>query len=128
MPGKERGTKGATGIAGGRLNPDVFKGTFSQNSAVADTVQGNPAREAEVFLPGDFVDVPGGAQHHFFGNYLDRSCQVHLFLRELGFRFSWRTAKQPVEFLIGHGQTDAVVEILHVQPVGAVFFEVHEVR
>jgi hypothetical protein len=69
---------GTAGIPGCRLDPQPFERPLSKNAAIAHTIQSNPSGEAEVFLSCFPVHVLRHLQHHFFGDFLDRSSQIHL--------------------------------------------------
>ena len=120
MPGEQGGAEGATGIAGGGLNPDVVEDSLAQDAAVGDAVQGDAAGEAKIFEAGFAAGVAGDAKHDLFGHVLDGAGEVHVALGEGGFGVAGRAAEEAVEAAIGHGEADAVIEIGHVEPEGAV--------
>ena len=114
------------GVTGGRLDPQAFERALTQDPPVADAVQGHTAGETQVLRTGFAVDRPGQAQHHFFRDVLDRPRQIHLSLRQSRLRLPGRTAEQHIELSIGHGQSGAVVEVLHVEPERAVRLQIHQ--
>ena len=48
MPHKNGGAQRASGIAGSRLNPDILKRPFAQQTAIGNAIEGDPAGEDEV--------------------------------------------------------------------------------
>ena len=74
------------------------------------------------------VERAGQAEHHLLGDLLDRARQVHLPLGQLRLRLARRAAEQRRRSLrVRHREPGAVVEVLHVQPEGAVRLEVEQV-
>ena len=69
-------------ITGGRLNPNIFKRSFTQNSAVGNTIQRDSAGHTEPLHPRFFVHKARHPKHRFFRNYLDAPRQVHFALRD----------------------------------------------
>ena len=57
---------------------------------------------------------------------LHRGRQVHLPLRHLRLGLSGRPAQELVELPRGHGQSLAIVEVAHVEPIGAVLLEIND--
>ena len=52
VPDEQSHAQGAAGITGRRLNPDVFKGSLSQDAPVADAVERHTSGHAQVLHPG----------------------------------------------------------------------------
>ena len=52
MIGGKRRTERAAGIAGGRLNPDVFETPVAQHLAVGDAIERHAAGETQIALAG----------------------------------------------------------------------------
>ena len=111
----ERDAQGAASVAGGWLNPNILEGAFSQNAAVADTVERNAAGQAQVGHPGLVMNVTRHPQHDLLGHRLDGRGKVHLTLGDLRFQRPGGAPEQPIEPAIGHRQAMEVVEILHVE-------------
>ena len=80
MPDHGSRTQRTAGITGGGLDPDVFKGTFTQQAAIGHTVECHAAGQAEVFFAGIGMQRAGKTQHHFFGHGLNGCRQIHLAL------------------------------------------------
>ena len=127
VPDEQGSPQSAAGIAGGGLNPDVLERPFTQQPAVGDAVERHATRHHEVLHPGLAVQLAPYAQHDLLGHFLDAGRQVHVPLLQPGVRLARRSAEELVESLIGHRQTLAVVEVVHVQPKTAVRLEVDEV-
>ena len=121
MPDRQRGAERAAGIARGRLHPDVLERAVAQDLAVGDAVERDAAGEAEVVEAVFARQRARKPQHHLLGHRLDRGGDVHVERREqfLG-RVAHRRAEQVGEFPIGHGQAGAIIEIVEVEPEGAV--------
>jgi len=81
----EGGAEGAAGVAGRGLDPEALEDAVAQQATVGDAVERDAAGEAEVFLAGPALHVPGHAQHDFFGHHLDAGGKVHLALRQGAF-------------------------------------------
>ena len=116
----------ATGIAGGRLNPEPLEWSLAEDPAVADAVERHAPREAEIIQARFPMRRARHAEHHLFAHRLDRPGQVHLLLGQPRLRFTGRTAKELVEGLARHGEAREIVEVLLVEPEGAVLPEVHQ--
>ena len=71
VPDESGGPEGTAGVAGGWLDPDVFKRAFAEQPAVGDTVECDSARKHQIFHPGALVHVPGDPEHSFFRDSLD---------------------------------------------------------
>ena len=115
MPDQQRRTQCAAGVPRRRLNPNPVEETLAKNPAVGYAIQRHTAGQAQIALAGFFADMSRHAKEDFLGNLLDRSRQIHVALSEFRLRFAGRAAEQPLEFAVGHGKTNAVVEIAHVQ-------------
>ena len=48
IPAQESGAERATGVARGRLDPDFLEKSFTENPAVADTIERNAAGQTEI--------------------------------------------------------------------------------
>ncbi len=81
----------------------------------------------QIFHFGLAVNFAGHAQHGFFGDFLNAGGKVHMALFEHGFRRAGRTAKELMKSAIGHGEPLAIVEVIHVHPEAAVWFEIEQV-
>ena len=66
-------------------------------------------------------------QHDLLGHRLDRRGEIHLALRERSLRLARRSAEQRVEARVGHREAGAVVEVVEVEPEGAVVLDVDQV-
>ena len=84
-----------------------------------------PARH-RFFSPGLARDRGGELEHHLLGDRLDRRGQVHFALGERRFGLARRRAEQRIEARVGHRQPGAVVEVVQVQPEGAIVLDVDE--
>ena len=86
VPDVQRHADGSTCVAGGRLDPDLVEDLLAENPAVADAVQRDAARQAQVAEPGPLPRVARHLQHGLFGDVLDRSREIHFALRSAGSR------------------------------------------
>src|SRR5262245_50222396 len=111
MPDKQSYPQGATRIARGGLNPDVFERAFTQDTAVTYTVQRHPSGKTEVFHPRLGIQITGSAEHDLFGYLLDGGRNIHLPLGDWGVRLPRRTTKKDVELLRCHGQALTIIEV-----------------
>ena len=114
MPDEEGRSQSATCVPRCRLDPDVFKGTFAQDLAVTDTVEGDATGQHQIVQARLSVQVSCHSQHDLFANDLNRGGEVHLSLRDLRFGGSWGATEQPMEFGRCHRQPLAVIEVAHV--------------
>src|SRR4051794_3990408 len=114
MPYRQSSADRPTGVASRRLDPQSVKGSFSKNSAVSDTVQRNSPRQAEVFGSGLAMQTSHETEHHFFRNFLDRACEIHITLSQFAFRLTRRPAKQMIELTVSHGKSGAIIEKVNV--------------
>src|SRR5207247_9137909 len=71
MPGKQRRSKRAAGVARGRLNPNSIENPFSQNFCIGDAIQRHSARETEVLLISLLSHMLCHPIHHFFSDILN---------------------------------------------------------
>ena len=126
MPCRQSSTYSAAGISRGRLDPEPLVRALAKDAAVPDAVQGNAAGEAQVVRTRLAVERRRQAQHHLFGDVLDRACQIHFPLRQTRLHLARRSAEQIVEAPVRHRQPGGVVEIVHVQPERAVGLEIDE--
>src|SRR5262245_30877840 len=127
MPRGERDAHRAAGIARGGLDEEAAERALSQNPAVADAVQRHAAGQAEVLAPRFPVQGAGEAEHHLLGDVLDGPREVHLPLGEQRLRLAGRAAEERVELVARHREPGAVVEVVHVEPEGAVRLQVQQV-
>ena len=127
MPDAHRRAERAAGVTRGGLNPHLFERAFTQDAAVADTIERHAAGQAQVTHPGLLVREAGHLQHHLFGDLLDRPRQVHLPLREARLRLARRSANQRLELAAGHGQTVRVGEVFLVHPQAPIVANLDEV-
>ncbi len=126
MPRDHRGSQSASGISRSRLNPNALEDAFAQDSSIRHTIKRHAPGEAEVLQAGLRPHMPGDAEHDLFRDLLHRPRQIHISLRQARLRLARRAAKQLVECGAGHRQTNAVIEVPHVQPKGAVLLEVEQ--
>ena len=127
IPAGQCGAQSAPGITRSRLNPDILERTFTQDSAVGDTVERDTSSHAKVVGLVFTVNGIGQSQHHLFGDLLDRARYIHFLLCDFRFTLARGTTKKFVEPPIGHGQTGSVVEVTHIQAKSAVFLQVQQV-
>ena len=111
----ERDADGAAGVAGSRLDPQALEGPFAQQAPVADAVERDAAREAEVLHAGLAVHVARHPQHDLLGHLLHGGREVHLALGERRLGPPRGPAEQLVEGPVGHGEPVQVVEVAHVE-------------
>src|SRR4030095_6654137 len=64
--------------------------------------------------------VPGVAEDYLFTDNLYGRGQVHVLLSKHAIRFARRPPEEIMKFVRGHRQTLAVVEVVHVEPEGAI--------
>ena len=126
VPGGQRDAHRPAGIARGGLDPQAPERTVSQDLAIAHTVEGDATGEAEMLGPRLAVQGASEAEHHLLGDVLDGSGQVHLPLGQQRLRLAGRGAEERVELAARHGEPGAVVEVLHVEPEGAVRLQVQQ--
>ena len=84
IPQCQSNSQSPTRIAGGRLDPNIFKGALAQNAAIADAIERHPASHAQILEPGLLMDRAGDAQHDLLGDDLARARDIHLALRQRG--------------------------------------------
>ena len=70
------------------------------------------------------MDMVGHLQHDLLGHILDRPGNIHILLGNCRLRLTRRAAEKFMELTIGHCQSRAIIEILHVQFERPVFFYV----
>src|SRR5262249_27817104 len=104
----------------------MIEETFAQNSSVAHAIERYSADEATVLDAGDLVHVARAAQHDLLGDDLNRRGDIHLALRDRRFGASRRTSKQAIEPPRGHGESMAIIEILHGHPERPVGLEIDQ--
>jgi hypothetical protein len=83
MPYELCHSKRTTRIASGRLNPQLFEGTFALKPAIADAVECYPTGQAEPPKSGLAVCRARHPQHDLLADDLDRPSEIHLLLRQL---------------------------------------------
>ena len=76
VPHRERGADRATGIARGRLHPDVLEGAVAQNLAIGDAIERDAAGETEIFKAMIARERARQPQHHLLRHLLDRGCDI----------------------------------------------------
>ena len=106
----------AAGIAGGRLHPDLIEFAVAQDFAVRDAIERHAAGQAEIALRIFRRQAAREQQHRLLEDDLGRGRDVHVRLRQRFAAHRAAASEQPVEFVVGHRQAGAVVEIRHVQP------------
>ena len=120
-------TECPAGVPRGRLDPDALEMPIAQNPAVGHTVQGHAACQAQVPHSGCGGDAPRHCQQYFLRDSLDRCGKVHVPLGDRVLRLARRAPEQVVERRAGHGQAGAIVEILQIEPEGAVGLDIDQV-
>src|SRR5262245_57364153 len=68
VPREERSAEGSAGVSGGRLNPDILEGAFTQQLAVGHTIQRDAAGENQILHAGLLVNVTSDAENNVFGD------------------------------------------------------------
>jgi hypothetical protein len=58
----KRGAERATGIAGGRLNPDAFEPAIAQYFAIRDAIEGDAAGKTQILHAGFCGQAAGEPQ------------------------------------------------------------------
>src|SRR5262249_18156736 len=114
--GRQRGTQRTTGVAGRWLHPDVLEGAIAQYSAIANAIERNTTREAQIVDSVRLGQAAGEAQHDLLGHLLHRRSQIHFALGEPRLRIAWRSAKQLMELVRRHRQAGRIVEVALVEP------------
>ena len=71
VPGHQRRTQCASGIASRRLNPDIPERALAQDTSVGDAVQRHPPGKTKILVAQFRMYRSRQAQHHFFGHRLD---------------------------------------------------------
>ena len=127
MTSRQGGANRASGVARGRLYPQIVKNILTQQLAVRDAVQCDTAGQAKIALPGGLANTPGEFDYDLFRHGLDRGGEIHFTLRQHAFRRARRTAEQLGEPLVGHRQAGAVIEVRHIQVERAVLLDVDQV-
>ena len=127
MPDEQCGPQCPAGVPGRGLDPDVLEGSFTQNLAVGDAVERHAARQSQVLRTGERVRGASRTHHDLFGHDLDRRCDVHLALGDVGFRRARWAFEEFVHPWRGHDVVVAVGEIGHIHLEGSVFLQVQQV-
>jgi len=122
----EGGAQGAAGVSGRRLNPQSFEDFFAQDAAVGHAVEGDTAGQAEVGKSGQLPGVAGEFEEDLFGHDLGGARDVQVPLFEAGLGRARRSAEQPVEAPVGHGEGAKEPEVVHVQPERPVLLDVDQ--
>ena len=122
----ERGAERAAGVARRGLQPDLVEDFLAQQLAVRHAVERDAAREAQVAFAGFARHAARELDDHFFGDDLNARGQIHFALRQGRLGLARRAAEQLVELRIGHAQSGAVVEVVHVETERAVVLHVDE--
>src|SRR5262249_37838749 len=111
MPDAQGRPEGSACISGRRLNPQPLERSLPENSTIPHTVQRDAARQTQIFYTGFPVQCTRKTHHHFLSDLLNRPCQVHLTLLQLGLWVSWWPPKHLIKFSAGHRQSGAVIEV-----------------
>ena len=114
-------------VAGGRLDPEAFERSFSQQSTVCNAVQCNTARHAEIALSGLCMNMSRHSKHDVLSYALDTCGNIHLALSDWTFGVTRRSAEQRMKACTGHGETVAIVEVALIKPERAIIMQVHNV-
>src|SRR5262249_38297332 len=80
VPGRERGTDGAAGIARRGLHPQASEWPSPQDFTMGHAVQGHPTGQTEMVSTRLTMQGPGEAHHHFFRDVLNGARQIHVLL------------------------------------------------
>src|SRR5439155_18765542 len=115
VPDELSHAKRAAGIARGRLDPEALERSLAQHASVGDAVERHAPSQAKVVHARFPMRRPRHAQHDLLADYLHRTGEVHLALRQLRLWYPRWTAEQLGERVVGHRQTAEVVEVLLVQ-------------
>ena len=107
----------AAGIAGRRLHPDVLEGAVAQDLAVGDAVERHAAGEAQI------VERHARARSERASRSITSSVTFWIeaamsMWNGVSSSFcpvAHRRAEQVGEFLVGHGQAGAIVEIVEIE-------------
>src|SRR5205814_899670 len=102
VPTQQRSSERSTGVARGRLNPDLLEWSLAQNPPVPNAIEGNATGETEIPLAREGVGVASQAQHHLLRYGLERACDIHVPLGQFCFRFSGRAAQEAIEHSVRH--------------------------
>ncbi len=124
--GAQRRADRAAGVARRRLDPDAVETAVAQDLAVRDAVERDAARQAQLALAGLARNGAGHAQHDLLGHLLHRGGDVHVERGQELLRSARRLAEQVVERAVGHGQADAVIEVVEVEPERTVGLQVDQ--
>src|SRR5205823_1463738 len=117
----------AASVTRGGLQPYALERFITQNLAVRYAVKCDTAREAQVLFARFRGDRPRELEHDLFCHDLNRSCEIHLALREARFRRASRSSKGLVKARVCHPQTRAVIEIVEIQAETAIVLDVDQV-
>ena len=119
-------TQRAPGVARCRLNPDALERPLAQEPPVADAIERDAARQAQVL--GARLAVRGARhpQHDLLADFLNGSRQIHLALCQLALGLARRPANQLVELAVGHRQAREVVEVLLIEPERSVVAQIDQ--
>ena len=127
VPQRQRDAKGSARIARGRLDPDLIERPVAKDPAVADAVERHAAGQAQIAQTGFAMRECSHLEHHFFSDVLNRPREIHLPLRQLGFRLPARPAHQPLQRTARHRESAGVREVLHVHPQAAIVPDLDQV-
>ena len=105
------GAESPSGIAGCRLNPYVVEDAAFQDLAVADAVERNTARHAEVVGPGQPLALLDHSQHDLVGDLLYGQGAIAMMLLDVALGRAGGKAEQffPPLFL-DHPETGRILE------------------
>ena len=128
MPNRKSCADRAAGVTGGRLDPDVLEGAVAQNLAVGNAIERDAAGKTEIIETVLARERTSQPEHDLFGDLLNRGCNVHVErCEQILIRVAHRCAEQIGKFLVGHGETSAIVEIGEIEPERPVVLEVDQV-
>src|SRR5713226_2478446 len=105
MPDSKRSAKRASRVPGCRLDPNVFKGTFSQYAAIGHAIERYAARHAKPLHTSLPLSIVGYLQHYFFGDHLYAASKVHFLLCYPRLRLARGASKKFSEGPVGHTQS-----------------------
>ena len=115
MPDQQGRAERAARIARRGLHPDFVERPFAQNPTVADAVERDTAREAEIAQTSELMCVAGHSQHDLLGHSLERARKVHVPLRQFRFGPARPSAEEPIELAVRHSQTRDEIEVVEVK-------------
>ena len=121
--GGERRAERTAGIAGRRLDPDVAKAAVAQHLAVGDAIERDTAGKTEIVHAGLVGETRVSRRTtSSVTAWIDAAMSMCCCVSQL-FGLARRAAEQRIEALVRHGEPGAVVEIVEIEPEGAVVLE-----